>query len=200
MKIYRDIVQGSPEWFAKRKGKMTGSEGQAIGNNGKGLDTLIVKLMAEFYSVGEKPFFENEDTRRGKELEEYARDMYELENGCQVEQVGFIERDEYVGVSPDGLVGDEGMIEIKSVNDVNHFSLILNGEKDIESKYIWQMQMNLLVSERKWIDYVSYNPNFEKSLLVFRITPDEKKQAKLLEGFEKGIALINQIKKQYESK
>lgn len=194
MKIYRDFVQGSPEWFEARKGKLTGSNAQAIGNNGKGLETYVMSLMAEFYSVGEKPFFSNGDTERGIELEEYARTVYELENDCTVEQVGFVEHNDFVLVSPDGLVGDDGLIEIKSVNDVNHFSLMINGEKDIESKYLWQIQMNLLVTGRKWCDYISYNPNFEKSLLVFRITPDEKKQAKLLEGFEKGISLINQIK------
>ena len=73
---------------------------------------------------------------RGNELEPIARDMYELEKGFEVEQVGYIEpdNDELVLVSPDGLVEDDGMIEIKSVNDANHFALILEGEKGIDSK------------------------------------------------------------------
>ena len=195
MKIYNEIVQGTPEWFEVRKGKMTASNAQAIGNNGKGLDTYIISLMAESFSSGEKPFFSNGDTERGIELEQFARDMYELENDCTIEQVGFIEHSEFAGCSPDGLVGDEGGIEIKSVNDVNHFSLILNGEKDIESKYLWQIQMNLLITGRKWWDYISYNPNFEKSLLVFRIYPDTAKQEKLLSGLAKGEDKIKEIKK-----
>lgn len=194
MKIYNDILQGSPEWFEKRKGKMTASEAQAIGNNGKGLETYIKGLMAEFYSSGEKEIYTNKDLERGKELEQYARDMYELENDCKVEQVGFIELNEFVGCSPDGLIGEDGGIEIKSVNDVNHFALILNGEKGIESKYVWQVQMNLLITGRKWWDYVSYNPNFEQSLIVFRILPDQEKHKKLLAGIELGIKQIKEIK------
>lgn len=193
MKIHKDIIQGSPEWFEIRKRKMTGSNAQAIGNNGKGLDTYILSLMAESFSTGEKIFFSNNDTERGVELEQYARDMYELENDCTIDQVGFIEYDEFTGCSPDGLISDDGGVEIKSVNDTNHFSLILNGEKDIESKYLWQIQMNLLITGRKWWDYVSYNPNFKKSLVVFRIFPDETKQTKLLSGIAKGKELINNI-------
>lgn len=193
MKIH-NFEQQSPEWFAIRKGRMTASNAQAIGSNGKGLETYILSLMAEKFSSGEKPFFSNGDTERGIELEQFARDMYELENDCKVEQVGFIEHSEFCGCSPDGLVGDDGGVEIKSVNDVNHFSLILNGEKDIESKYLWQIQMNLLITGRKWWDYISYNPNFEKSLLVFRIYPDYKMHEKLLMGLATGESKIKQIK------
>ena len=198
-KINRDIEQGSQEWLNTRKGRLTASNGQAIGANGKGLETYILNLMAEYYSSGEKVFYSNADMDRGNELEPIARDMYELEKGFEVEQVGYIEpdNDELVLVSPDGLVEDDGMIEIKSVNDANHFALILEGEKGIDSKYMWQMQMNLLVSERKWIDYVSYNPNFKQSLVIFRIFPDKAKQDKLISGIEKGKAKIREIKEKY---
>lgn len=131
---------------------------------------------------------------RWVELEEFARSMYELETGNTVEEVGFIEYNEYVGCSPDGLVWEDGMIEIKCVKDINHFKMILNGESEIESKYIWQMQMQLLISERKWADYVSYNPNYKKSLIIFRIYPDEKKFEALKEGFVYGEKKIKEIK------
>lgn len=72
--------------------------------------------------------------------------------------------------------------------------MILNGESEIESKYIWQMQMQLLISERKWADYVSYNPNYKKSLIIFRIYPDEKKFEALKEGFVYGEKKIKEIK------
>jgi putative phage-type endonuclease len=191
--------QQSGEWFAIRKGKMTASHAQAIGNCGKGLDTYIIELMADYYSSGEKEQFSNKHTDRGNELEPIARSMYELENMVDVEQVGFIYSD-YVGVSPDGLVGDDGLIEIKCVNDTDYFKHVLNGESEIDTKYIWQAQMQLLVTGRKWNDVVFYNPNFEKSMCVYRLYPDQEKHQALKKGIEIGISKIKEIKQTYESK
>jgi len=187
--------QGTPAWFTARKGRMTASHAQAISANGKGLDTYILDLMSEFYSSGEKEFYSNADIDRGNELEPIAREMYELERGVKVVEVGFIELDEFVGCSPDGLVGEDGLIEIKSVNDKNHFKLLLDGVKGIESKYMWQMQMQLYVSERKWCDYISYNPNFKDALIIHRIELDEAKIEKLIVGLAAGKAKIKDIHK-----
>lgn len=194
MKIHKDIIQGTPEWLALRKGKLTASHAQEIGNCGKGLDTYIMEVLAGEYSSGEVDFFSNKDMARGTELEPSARAIYELENGCVIEQVGFIEYNEFIGCSPDGLEGEDGGDEIKCHNDVTHFKMILNGEKEIESKYIWQIQMNLLITGRKYWNYIAYNPNFEKSLLVFKILPDPEKHARLLEGFALGESKIKAIK------
>jgi hypothetical protein len=116
--------------------------------------------------------------------------MYELEKGAEVKQVGFIEENQYVGCSPDGLVSEDGGIEIKSLNDVAHYKLIRDGKKEIESKYIWQVQMNLLITKRKWWDLIFYNPNFSQSMLIFRIEPDLKMQESLKLGLEMGMELI----------
>lgn len=193
MKIHK-FSQQSEEWFNIRKGKMTASHAQAIGNNGKGLETYILEMMADFYSIADKDCFSNGDTERGIELEEQARSIYELEKDCEVEQVGFIEYNKFVGCSPDGLVGEDGGIEIKSLNDCNHFKLMINGEKEIDTKHLWQIQMNLLITGRKWWDFISYNPNFPMEMIIHRIEPDEKMQAKILEGIEKGEKKINEIK------
>lgn len=199
--MYRinDCEQGTDAWFEVRKQKLTGSHAQAIGNCGKGLETYIIELMAESYSSGEKEQFSNKHTERGNELEPIARGMYELENDIEVVQVGFI-YDDYIGVSPDGLVGDDGLIEIKCIDDIAYFKHILNGEKEIDSKYIWQAQMQLLVTGRKWNDLVFYNPNFEKSMCVYRLYPDQEKFDALNKGFEIGINKIKEIKQIYESK
>lgn len=192
MKTYKAIEQGSPEWFEIRKLKLTASNAQAIGNNGKGLDTLVTEMMAEYYSTAEKENFTSKDIERGKELEEYAREMYELEKDVEVEQVGFIEDNEYVGFSPDGLVGRDGLVEFKALNDVGHYKLIrnVNGWKEIDTKYLWQCQMQLLISKREWCDLVFYNPNFKESLFIFRVTPDEENQEALKVGIKRGIELI----------
>jgi putative phage-type endonuclease len=194
MKTYKTIEQGTPEWFEVRKLKLTASNAQAIGNAGKGLESLVTEMMAEYYSTAEKEHFTNKDTERGNELEEFAREMYELEKDIEVEQVGFIEENEYVGFSPDGLVARDGLVEFKSLNDVGHYKIIREGEKEIDTKYIWQTQMQLLISKRKWCDLVFYNPNFEKSLIIFRIEPNKETFEKLKVGIAKGIELIkNQL-------
>jgi len=190
--------QGTQEWFDVRKGKMTASHATAIGNNGKGLDTYITELMAEYYSTAEKEQFSSEHTDRGNELEPIAREIYEFENDVKVEQVGFIEHNEFSGCSPDGLIGEDGGIEIKCVADNKYFKFLLNGESEIDSGHIWQIQMNLLITGRKWWDLVMYNPNYKKSVCVYRITPDEEKFKALKEGLEKGKEKILAIKQKID--
>lgn len=192
------ISQRSEEWYEIRRGKMTASNAQAIGANGKGLETYIYTLMAEKYS-NNRFTFTNKDIERGIELEDQARMTYEIENE-KVEQVGFIELDEYVGCSPDGLVNSEGGFEAKCVNDVNFFKIMLEGLNEVETKFIWQCQMCLKITGRKWWDLAIYNPNFEKNLLVFRITPDLVMQEKLTLGIEKGKNLIKLLTEKYANR
>lgn len=191
--IIHNFEQGTPEWFKVRKGKMTASHATAIGNCGKGLDTYITELMAEFYSSGEKINFSNEDIERGHELEEQARSIYELNNDCKVEQVGFIEHNKFIGCSPDGLIGEDGGIEIKCLNDKNYFLHLIDEKQEIDSGHYWQVQMNLLITGRKWWDYVIYNPNYKNSIIVKRIYSDQIKFTALEAGFDVGIGKIRQI-------
>lgn len=198
MSKIHDVEQGSPEWFDIRMGKMTASHAQAIGNCGKGLDTYITELMSEFFSSKEKEQFSNSHTDRGNEYEPTARELYEFENDVEVKEVGFVEFNEYVGASPDGLVGEDGGVEIKCIDDKDFFKHLLNGEKEVDSKHIWQIQMNLLITGRKWWDLIIYNPNYKKSMCVYRILPDVEKFNGLREGFQKGEEMIKNIKKQIE--
>lgn len=193
MKTHK-VEQGTPEWFEVRKGKMTASHATAIANCGKGLDTYILELMAESYSSGEEESFTSKDTKRGIELEPLAREMYALENDLEITEVGFMEFNEYVGASPDGLVGKDGGIEIKSIEDVKYFKHLLYGDSEIDSGHNWQVQMNLLISKRKWWDLIYYNPNFQKSMCVYRIYPDKECFDMLLAGFAKGEQMIKEIK------
>jgi len=190
-----DLEQGSEEWFIMRKGKMTASHGQEIGNNGKGLETYIISLMSEFYSRADKEHFSNGDTDRGNELEDQAASIYSFNNEFEVRKIGFIEYSEYSGCSPDRLVGEDGLIEIKCPKDEVYFLYLLYKEKVIESKYIWQMQMLLLITGRKWCDFVAYNPNYPESIFIYRIYPDPDKFKKLLIGLEMGEEKIKAIKK-----
>ena len=133
MKIHK-INQGTPEWHDLRKGRMTASHAQEIANAGKGLNTYMLTLIARYYSNAEPDHYTNEHIERGNELEPEARGMYELELDCSVNEVGFVEIDQYVGCSPDGLIGEDGGIEIKCHDDKKHFELVIGGS--VDSKYL----------------------------------------------------------------
>lgn len=194
-----NVEQGTEEWFKAREFKLTGSHAQEIGNYGKGLDTYCLKLASEYYSTATKEHFTSKDTERGNELEPIARGMYELDRGVEVVEVGFIKISDYVGCSPDGLVGDDGLIEIKSPDDIGHFKMIINGEKEIDSKYLWQVQMNLSLTDRKWADLIFYNPNFKENMIVYRILPDKEKHEEINKGIEKGVRMLQEYKQKYEN-
>lgn len=192
--IIHDVEQGSPEWHALREGRMTASHAQAIASAGAGLETYVFDMMARAFSSADREFFSNEHTDRGHELEPLARKAYELEYNTEVEEVGFVEVSPYLGFSPDGFVGKDGGIETKCKEDKRFLKHLYYGESEIESAYIWQVQMTLLLSGRKWWDLVFYNPNFKETMIVHRIYPDAAKFAKLEVGFKKGAALIDAIK------
>ena len=192
MKIHK-IKQLSPEWFEIRKGKMTASHAQAIGNGKTGLDSYVLQVMSDYFEITPEEKYTNAQMERGIELECQARGIYEMTNKVKVEEVGFIERDEYSGCSPDGLIGEDGGLEIKCHNNLKHFKLLLN--KKIETGYIWQIQMNLFITGREWWDYMAYNPNFKESVFIERITPDLKMFEMLEKGIDIGKIKIDEIKK-----
>ena len=195
MKIY-NFEQRTDEWYNIRKGKMTASNAETIIANGKGLETYIYNLMAEYYSSAEKENYINADMQRGIDLEPEARLEFEFYTNLDVQEVGFIEHNEFIGVSPDGLIGDDGLIEIKCPNDSIYFKLLLSN--NIKPEYIAQMQMQMYVTDRQYCYFVSYNPNFEKSLYIKKINRDEEMIEKLKKGLERGTELIKEIKKQFE--
>lgn len=191
MKIHDKVEQGTPEWFALRLGRLTGSDAQCIATNGKGLETLVFEKVAERMTGRFKDQYTNEDMARGNELEALARSSYELESGLQVVKVGFIELDENVGSSPDGLIDKDGMIEIKCKNDALFARFMY--ERKIEAAHNWQIQMNLYISGREWCDYVIFNENFPKTTVITRINKNEADIAKLKVGITTGTAMIKQI-------
>lgn len=193
MKVYNDIQQGTEEWLKLRRGKFTASDAQAIGNNGKGLETLIYEKAAEVITGNFKEQYTNPDIERGNELEELARNSYELETGITVIEAGFVELNEWVGCSPDGLVQDDGLVEFKCKNDVNFLKFLL--DEKIDPSHEWQMHMQMYVCERKWCDYVVYNPNFPKPLSMQRVIRDNVKIEKIVLGLEKAQKDIASILK-----
>lgn len=195
---YHNIEQRSDEWYELRKGKLTGSNATAIGANGAGLVTYCKEIVLELIGI-EKEYYTNSDIERGLLLEDLALQAYSLKTGFEVENIGFITNDKYknTGVSPDSIIGLNGGCEVKARNDVKHFSLILGETKEIPFN---QVQMNLMISERKWWDFISFNPNFGiKSLFIHRILPDLNYFKKLEKGIQTGNELIETMLDQYNN-
>lgn len=167
-----EIIQGSDQWFDIRTGKMTGSHAQCIQakptTKGKsvgkreGLDTYCCEIVKEIL-FGRSEVYFNDDMQRGVDLEDDACVAYALETGVYVEKCGFVSLGKYVGISPDGLVGEIGGVEIKN-HDEKTFLKLINSE-EIDPKYIAQVEMNLYVTKREWWDYVGYNANFSKPFI-----------------------------------
>ena len=194
MKIY-NFEQRTPEWIEIKRGKMSASNAETIIANGKGLETYIYNLMAEYYSSAEKENYINADMQRGIDLEPEAKIEFQFYTGLDIKEVGCVELNDYILASPDGLIGDDGLIEIKCPNDSIYFKLLLSN--NIKPEYIAQMQMQMYVTDRQYCYFVSYNPNFEKSLYIKKINRDEEMIDKLKKGLERGTQLIKEIKENF---
>ena len=184
---YTELTQGTDEWLAARCGIVTASVvGQLItpktvkpaANDYS--RALAVTLTAERITGHVEPVHENSDMLRGTLDEPFARDKY-AEHFAPVDEVGFMVRDDWgfrIGYSPDGLVGEDGLIEIKSRRQKKHLSTILADEVPLEN--MAQCQAGLLVSGREWLDYVSFCSGMP--LYVKRVEPDPKWFAAILEA------------------
>ena len=168
--------QGTPEWLEDRRGRATGSMFSAILAKGEGKTrkSYMVKLAAERLTgeVGES--FSNAHTDRGTEQEPHARLAYEARTGSLVEQVGFIKHPLLMaGSSPDGLVDDDGGVEIKCVIPTVQIETFLKG--GVPSSHRAQIQGNMWVCSRQWWDFVSYSPTLPEhlQLYVYRVFRDE---------------------------
>jgi putative phage-type endonuclease len=160
--ILEELEQGTEEWMDQRRGLVTASVvGKLLTPTLKVADNdvsrgLTATLAAERITGWTEDTPMTPDMWRGVEHEPYARDLY-AEHYAPVEVVGFMRRDEEgwtLGYSPDGLVGDDGLIEIKCPKAKTHLRTILADE--VPAYYMPQLQAGLLVSGRKWIDFVSF--------------------------------------------
>ena len=191
--VYHYIDQRTDEWFEIRKKRLTASHAQAIAAAAAGLETYTTKVVAECFSDEDNPYT-NDYMDNGTEREDEAILVYEFEKELKVDSIGFITYGDYAGGSPDGLVGKDGMIEIKRRKNTIFTGIVLTNK--IDSGTVWQMQMNLLISGRKWCDFIAYNETFSNPLYVKRILADEKAFEKLEKGIEIGA---KQIEEKYKA-
>lgn len=192
-----EIEQGTPEWFKIRDLKFTASRASEIATNGKGLETLCTELLAGHYSSQQYEEYtgkyKNSAMQRGNDFEAQARMVYEFETGNSVRQVGCVTVGKYILASPDGLVTENGkengLIEIKNHDDKVFLELILTGK--VDPKYVKQMQYQMWVTGKEWVDYFGYNPNFEPSYYMERFYPDEEMFAKFEAGVTAGAEMLD---------
>ena len=181
-----DIEQGTDEWFAIRCGKVTASRvADVIATTKTGYSAsranYEAQLICEILTGKPAESYSNAAMQWGTETEPLARAQYELKTGEMVNQVGFVVHPmiEQAGASPDGLVGSEGLIEIKCPNTSTHLDTLL--AQKVPSKYITQMTWQMVCTGRKWCDFVSYDPRLPENLQLFvqRIELDEDYAKKL---------------------
>lgn len=166
-------IQRTDEWFNARLGKVTASRISDVLSKGKGSAPSVTRnnyktqLLVERLTGLPAETYTNAAMQWGIDNEPAARDAYEFMEGSNIELVGFIQHPtiEMAGASPDGLIGDDGLIEIKCPNSTTHIETIYS--KDIDNKYIRQMQWQMACTGRAWCDFVSYDPRYPMNLRLF---------------------------------
>lgn len=176
------IEQGTSEWFSARLGKVTASRiADVMARTKSGYSAsrtnYMMELLCQRLTGNREEGYTNAAMQRGIDLEPLARSAYEVFSGKAVMETGFIVHPKYsdIGASPDGLVGDDGLIEIKCPNTAQHVACLQKGEPD--SKYWWQMQCQMACTDRQWCDFVSFDDRMPEQLQLFVCRVDRDEQA-----------------------
>jgi len=172
--------QRTEEWFRERMGKVTASriaDIMAKTKSGRGASrkNYMMELLVERLTGEREESYINAAMQRGIDEEPIARAEYELDRGVLVEEVGFVRHPsiEMSGASPDGLVGDDGMIEIKCPNTATHVETFIT--KAVDRRYMLQMQWQMACAGCEWCDFVSFDSRMpaELAMVVIRVPRDE---------------------------
>jgi len=203
------MEQGSDEWHQYKAGKLSASHASDVTAGGAGTtrNNYMIRLALERLTGNPAGTFTSHDMQVGIEREPLARDAYSFFNRVEVDQVGFIDHPEIngYGCSPDGLIGEDGMVEIKCPKPYTHHKSIQGHQANKSPKeilgnsYYKQVQAQMGCAERDWVDWVSFNPEFpeDKQLVVVRVPRDEaeitKQDNAVLQFIEEMIDLIAEI-------
>jgi len=193
LREYPDLIQGSDEWHDLRRGIVTASTVHRlitpstvkIASNDKSR-ALTATLVAERVTGWTDDTYVSFDMARGHEVEPLAREVYAKHYGMPVTEMGFMVRDRgdwghiRIGFSPDGLVGETGVIEIKCRRPKEHVATVLADE--VPSEHMAQIQCGLFVSGREWCDFISYSPGM--AMWIKRVLPDQRWGDVIIEAAE----------------
>jgi putative phage-type endonuclease len=190
--------QRSDEWFSARLGFATASRmnDALAGSETAARRGYLIQLVTERLTGQQQESYNSAAMQRGVDLEPVARMAYESKNGF-VDKTGFHKHPtiEWFGASPDGLVGDDGLVEIKCPNSTTHVDYILEGK--VPTKYKRQMLAQLACTGRKWCDFVSFDDRLPEHLQLFvvRFEPKPEEIDKLQEGV---IKFLNDVQKEHD--
>lgn len=181
-----ETIQGSAEWKRLRLGKVTASRvADVVAKTKSGYSAsranYMAQLIAERLTDTVADAYTNAAMQHGTETEPEARDAYCFYQGVAVEEVAFVPHPkiDQAGASPDGLVGADGLVEIKCPNTATHLETLLG--QAVPAKYETQMQFQMACTGRQWCDFVSYDPRMPENMRLFvkRLKRDDKRIAEL---------------------
>lgn len=208
MIFVRDVEQGTEEWLALRVGCITASRLKDVLAKGRGSAPSKTGQAYAFEIASEiltgrtaEEGFSSFYMDRGKQLEDEARKSYSFITGRSVEQAAFAYLNETrrVGCSPDGLVGNDGLIEIKCPKLSTHSDYWLNAE-GCPSEYIAQVQGQMWVCDRQWCDFVSYHPNSPEMTHIVRVERDPEYIEELAEKVAQFCTRVDSIVRQMQKR
>lgn len=192
--------QRSPEWFAERMGKVTASrvsDVMAVTKSGPAASrkNYMMELLCQRLTGRCDEGFVSEAMKRGTNLEPIARSAYEVEAGVMVEETGLIAHPSGIafGASPDGLVGADGLVEIKCPNTATHVEFLRTGTP--KGEYLWQMAAQMECAGRGWCDFVSFDDRLPEPLQYrrVRVMRDEAKIAEMMAGIRSFLDELDQL-------
>ncbi|WP_434456543.1 YqaJ viral recombinase family protein [Stutzerimonas urumqiensis] len=177
------MEQHSSEWFAARLGRVTASKVKDVMAKGRGgapsatRQNYMMQLLCERLTGTRNEGFTSKEMLRGTDLEPIARSAYEVDKGWMTVETGLVlhPRIEGFGASPDGMVGSDGLLEIKCPNTATHVATLQSGKHD--PQYEWQMLAQMACTGRDWVDFVSFDDRMPEALqyVCFRFERDEKR-------------------------
>lgn len=190
------MMQGTDEWHAERLGRVTASRiaDVMMKPTTAGYQNYRAQLVCERLTGVPTEGFTSAAMQHGIETEPQARAMYTMHTGRAVDQVGFIPHPslDWSGASPDGLVGETGLVEIKCPQPAEHIRMLTGGA--IQSKYVLQMLWQMECTGRDWCDFVSFNPAFpdDLQLHVDRVQKDSARIDEIREAVSEFLASVDE--------
>lgn len=197
--ILYDFPQGSPEWIAARVGIPTASNFDKIitpakGDVSKSQPKYLARLLAEWFLGVALDDFTSDFMERGKEMEAEAIGYYRFQTDLEPRAIGFVTDDTgRVGASPDQLVGDDGLLEVKCPSAEVHMDYLINGGPAAD--YWCQLQGQLWVCGRQWVDILSFHPILPRKIL--RVPRDDEFIAKMAEATHSFVQRLDAFKEKY---